>query len=660
MKKLIITTLLFIITTVAQTQTAYVKSYATGNYIFCGKELPSEFNYIISKKLSTDKEYTVVANIQKPQNKQTLKAKLMALPATIANATSITEAMIDKVFTRISNYTSVDSLYALAYDAKWQYASGCGWFDDNLQQGTYYYKIEKQLSNGSVVLLNEIQHNFPAKHYNGIAQPLRFKTTDAEVEIHYALTDTINTTGIKIYRSKYQENNFEEKDVSVFFSTINNKTVAVVKDNNIIQGVAYSYIAIPYDGLNNTSTPTDTLHIIHQASTKNIGIFSMFQVAANVKNNTNVLTWKYAANTPVHSIDIYRANSYDGNYIKIGSTTAKDTVYTDEAILQPATTYYYYIIANATYAKSFPSARTPAVIQGNHINLLPPQNITATCSGNIVTLQFENTEADTKAFYIYRANGFTAELKPLPTIINYNGNNTITYIDTLPFSVQPNTYTYAVADVNTSYNISELSNTVAVQTSDELPIVTNVNAMALQEKAFISWKNMQAINPAVTAYQIIRTEITENNTTSKEEVIATIAANDNSYTDTLVEEGKMYVYTIKAIGLNKEDIGKPSLPAQCIINHTPLLPPAQISVFNTGNSALLQWNLPQETIYTNIKIYRATNNTAATLIKELKGNTNSFEDKTVQAGTTYFYYVQCETAKQKTNISDAVAVTINN
>ncbi|RZM28448.1 MAG: hypothetical protein EOO88_08930 [Pedobacter sp.] len=51
------------------------------------------------------------------------------------------------------------------------------------------------------------------------------------------------------------------------------------------------------------------------------------------------------------------------------------------------------------------------------------------------------------------------------------------YQDTLALSGQPEIWSYAVADVNTSYNISPVSERVNVQTSGTLPVVAGVEAL---------------------------------------------------------------------------------------------------------------------------------------------------------------------------------------
>ncbi|MCZ2222573.1 MAG: hypothetical protein LC122_02970 [Chitinophagales bacterium] len=641
-------------------QTGFVRSYATGNYIFCGKALPENFYYIISKKNNNEKDFKVIARLHKPQNEQAVQAGLLSMPQAIIAITKFNNNTINNAFNIIQKANNTDSLYGYALDVRWQYIAGCGWFDDNIEEGNYTYKIQKTSDNGSIETLQEIQHSFPSSPYNATATPVRFKSDENGIEIHYSISDSFQTAGVKILRSKYLENNFQEIDVNTMFSNINGKTVAIINDKNIATNITYSYIAIPYDALGNKGRSDDTLHIIHQPQTQNMGLFTNFKVLSDVATQSNKVYWKFSTNSSVISIDIYRASSYDGNYIRIGSAIPSDTVFIDNAKLEPTVTYYYYAIANLVYGKSFPSARTPVILQGKNINLLPPQNVNAYRLGNIVTIEFENTEPDTKAFNIYRAKGYTGQLIQLATFINDKGNNIISYTDTLPFSSKPEVYSYALTDVNSSYNISPFSERVVIQTSGELPIVYNVNARMVNKQILISWQNVVSLNSAVSFYTIFRASVNENNNKNISEYkqIGTVTYNENSFIDTAYNEGQTYLYTIKTIGLQKEDVSSPSLPAQIFVEESTPITPAEILVFKSGNNAILKWYTPQNIDYTSIKVYRAVKGKEAQLIKELPGNATSFEDENLTKGNTYFYYLVCIVNNKSSKPTDAVSVSI--
>jgi fibronectin type 3 domain-containing protein len=636
------------------------KAYKTGNYVFCGKELPKHFSYLIEKKLSTDTIWHTVAELKSPINEEGCKAAIMDLPPAIASLTVVEDPAIHFFWQRLQTSFVADSLYSYALDPRYQSAAGIAWFDNNIKQpGNYQYRINKLNKSGSKTLVNDVTITFPDNSFNGSLRAARFQLAGNSIDISYEVNDSLNTAGVKIYRSLFKQNKFIEINPSLLFTKQKNRIVALVTDASVIKGLTYSYYAIPFDALGNPGRTTDTLNIYNVSKQADIGIITSFEAIPVTEPHGIELKWIYKSNLNTTSIEVFRSSSYDGAYTNIASLSPAATHYFDASKLKPAITYYYYIVINNGYGNSLPSARTPAILKGNKRNFLPPQNLTLSRKENVVTLTFHRLDRDTRGYYVYRADGYIAPLQQLPRIL-LSTDSIATYNDTLPKTATPAVYSYAVASVNTSYNISPQSERVNVRFSGGmLPIPNRVNAMLNQKSIFVTWENMSNFNSAVTGYKIYRRSDVKDHETEPEKVIATTANIANSYTDTLLIDGRHYSYRVQSVGLDSTDVSSLSMPAGVLFPERLPLQPGLVSAIAASTKILLKWTLPADESLSKIKIYRATENQQAELMKELSPPSEMYEDTSVQPGTMYFYYVITVNKKGKeSNPTDAVSAKL--
>jgi hypothetical protein len=636
------------------------RTYQTGVYLFCGNQLPKKFEYIIQRKADNESEFTTIALTKIPSSIDACNGRVMSLPTAIAAQTKVEDAVIKKVWAQCNRNETLDSLYAYALDPRYQYVAGCSWFDETvIPNTTYTYRIGRKLRNDSIEQLQEQRISYPEKSYDGRVKVVRFKPEEKSIIIQYAVSDSLYTAGVKLWRSKHLENNFTEVSAALSFIKVNNQTVAQIVDATAAKGVTYSYVARAYDALGNMGTPSDTLNIYNLNKAADIGMVKNFYATAKEDGKGIELKWKLKSDAGLTSIDIYRSKEYDGKFNKIASVQPKEAQYVDvDKGILPATTYYYYIVANASYGMSFPSTRTPVILKGNADNLLPPQNLNIIRKGNVVTLTFRNTETDTRAFYVYRGNGFTGQLKQLPRML-LSTENELSYNDTLPYSPVSQTFSYAVADVNTSYNISPLSDRVSVQISGNIPVVSNVNVQLVSNGILVSWKDMVKLNAAISNYKLYRTVVnTSGEEVEKQQLLAALNSESNSYTDTALIKGMHYRYQVQAIGLGNSDEGSLSQAASITYGTNNLLQPTSIVALISNKKAVLKWINPADEAITKIRIYRSSPGKAITLIKELSINTKEFEDTNVTEGNVYYYYLASANSQSESTLSDPVTVRV--
>jgi Fibronectin type 3 domain-containing protein len=645
--------------TSAAAQPCSSKAYTTGSYIFCGPELPKGFAYLIEKKEASASEWKRAAVIKVPVNEASCRSLLMGIPAPIAAVTKVDDGVIHHFWQRVQLSSTIDSLLAYGLNPVYQYVAGLAWFDDGLRQpGVYNYRISKIAKSGTVTLLNEYMLTFPGNHFDADAQPVRFKLNQASIDISFRLSDTLNTRGIKVFRSPYKQNRYMAISPYILFTRQDNRTVALVTDESVISGMTYSYVAVPFDALGNMGRSSDTLNIYNVAKQADIGIVTSFQAIPLKEKQGISLAWQLKGKLNVTSIEVFRSTNYDGDYQQIATLPPTATGFFDNRNITPATAYFYYIVINNGYGNSLPSARTPAILEGNRPNLIPPQNLSMHRNGRIVSLRFERADRIARAYYIYRADGYVAPLQQLATM-KLSTDSVINFTDTLPFTREPSAYSYAVASVNTSNNISPMSARVSTMFSGgQLPVADKVDVMMLDGNLFVTWSNVSEQHSGVVGYKVFRTVRNDDKIVEAEKQVAVTDENTNSYVDKNVTDGLTYQYRVQCQGMDSLEVGSFS---QTATKHIPIdlpLSPGQVSAIASANKVALRWTLPIDNKVEKVRIYRAELHKKALLLKELNKE-QGFEDTSADRGTYYFYYlVTVDNKGRESRPTDAVSAKL--
>lgn len=616
------------------------KAYTTGNFIFCGKEIPKDFSYLIEKQ-SANGQWIWVAELKAPTSIEDCKARIQFLPSSVAAVTQIQPTVTEFVWKRINRPNStLDTLYAYGNDPRYQYLAGTGWFDEDVKKaGTYKYRVSKLSKSSGASVPMEISVVFPAKRLNAKALPLRYKLNLSNIILSYDISDNKDVMGLKLFRSPYLQKKFREISPAVMFTTEKGKMVAQITDEDVTNGFTYSYLAIPYDGLGNFGSPSDTVNVYYVTKPADIGMVTDISVTPMPEKAGNQIKWNYRKNAYVNLVEIYRSTSYSGTYKKIASLDPKDTEYFDGTDIQPTVAYFYYLVINNGIGNSLPSARVPAILKGNKQNIIPPQDVTISKKGNVVTLKFRRVGKDVRGYYVYRADGYDAELQQLPRML-LSTDAELTYNDTLPLSVNSSVYSYAVASINTSYNISPMSNRVNTPFSGGLlPAPSNLDCKYLNNKIMLIWNDVSSINNAITGYQIFRKSVFNNKEEKPEQVIATISFSANYYEDADVLPGRDYIYKVRCVSSDSTDVSSFSLPASVYVPADMIMPASELLAIASENKILLHWNLPLVDNIEAVKIYRAPENGKETLLKTLSANSESFEDATAQKDMMYYYFI---------------------
>jgi len=233
----------------------------------------------------------------------------------------------------------------------------------------------------------------------------------------------------------------------------------------------------------------------------------------------------------------------------------------------------------------------------------------------------------------------------------------LTYTDTLSRTINSMVYNYAVASVNSSYNISPQSNRVSISYSGgRLPVPEKVNAIMNDNDVLVTWSDAARIHAGVSSYRVFRKTTYNDKVEKTEELIATTGFSDNSFADRLLTPGRYYTYRIQCVGNDSLDAGSLSQPAGILYKADALLQPGSITAIPSEKSIILNWTLPVDNNLMSSQIYRSTENKPPVLLKEIDKPIETFEDNTAEKKIRYFYFIVLKYKDDRTSIpTDAVS-----
>jgi fibronectin type 3 domain-containing protein len=660
MKYKILFILLFFTTVSIAQQTPLAAPAKNGIFVWCGHAFPKGFEYLVYIQQSYG--WKILSKMKFPENLSELNARINETLPLYPYLKAPSETEINRIWEKAKRTQEVDSVAPYSANPLIMEALGTGMMITEIDPGKdYSFKVVKSYSASRADTLSLIRNvRFPGKNLQTSFKPFDVKPQGKSVIVEFEITNPDRMFDCEVYRSEYQRNKFELVSVSKLYYKKTGKSYISISDDGVVNGSGYSYYLIPYDAMGNTGPASETINVYNIPLTQLSVNLEKFNAKSMEKEDAIKLSWKLKQVKDIVSIDIYRSETYDGSYHKIISLGPSDTVYLDRSV-KPVSAYFYTIRLNGEYQQSFPSPRIPAILKPNRPNIFPPKDLTLSRKGNLITLCWGKFEEDTRGYYVYRAEGFRGVPKQISAII-LSDSEKVCYTDTLKETGSIQTYTYAVADVNTSYVISPLSEPVSVQViTSSLPVPTKIKTSLQNNKVLLVWDDMAKNYPYVLGYRITRRVDDFNN--KKVETAKTIAlfrSDKNYMEDSLVVENHKYYYTVQCIGIDSINTGSPSQEVACFIYEVLPPVPSNLKLFSQENSIIIQWDEPFSEGIEGYKLYRSEKNQEPVEIATLKAGTSEYTDQSVKKGKSYYYAIETINKKgKKSKRSDYIGISYN-
>jgi len=246
----------------------------------------------------------------------------------------------------------------------------------------------------------------------------------------------------------------------------------------------------------------------------------------------------------------------------------------------------------------------------------------------------------------------------------------LSYVDVLEFSGAVTRLRYAIRFVNNSGQKAALSNFLIIEPAGTIAISPVFQSVTAKEKSInLNWDepktNVDGSTPAnVLGYNIYRTT---NNDDAAPKILNNNPVTTTEFSDSVFEFGKSYIYFVRAISIGGSGEPIESLDSNKIsILTKDVFPPSEpiaITIAAAPNSISIFFAVNPERDVAGYRIYRSTDaglpKTKWQLLTSEILKANTFQDKAVESGKTYYYYLTAiDTAGNVSRPSTIVSETV--
>ncbi len=501
-----------------------------------------------------------------------------------------------------------DTKDAYDYEKIDEVSDATSFIDDTVELGTRYYYLVRPVFNDGTT-------GEYSKSISGVAlAKTNFTKIKAKSGKKVTLTwkKVSQAEGYLIYRKDSEDGKYNQ-----IGKVTSGKTLTytdTVKSNN----KTYTYKIQAYN------TNNGKQGVGAYSSTKSAKTLAKAKITGITSSNEDMLkiSWKKVSGAKGYTIS--RSTSKNSGYKKIDTVTGK-TSYTDDTV-KAGKTYYYKVEAYNINSGTKGYGGASDAVAGKTAKRT---KITSIVSTNEKTLTIKWNKIT--GAYGYRIKRSTDEDGTYKVVKTIKSGNTTSYKDT---SVKAGkTYYYTVETmVKTGDNICYSGDSASVEgrTAKKAKIKYAVSNGSNQIEV-----NWGAVSGAY-GYRIKRS--TSKNGTYK--VVATLKGKNNTtYQDKKLKTAKTYYYKIETI--NKVNGKKGYSGNSAAVSAKTLKTTSITAVKATGSTSVrLEWKAVDGA--SGYQIYRSTSKDSGyKKVGQVKGkNTKKYEDKTLEAGKTYYYQVR--------------------
>lgn len=501
-----------------------------------------------------------------------------------------------------------DTKDAYDYEKIDEVSDATSFIDDTVELGTRYYYLVRPVFNDGTT-------GEYSKSISGVAlAKTNFTKIKAKSGKKVTLTwkKVSQAEGYLIYRKDSEDGKYNQ-----IGKVTSGKTLTytdTVKSNN----KTYTYKIQAYN------TNNGKQGVGAYSSTKSAKTLAKAKITGITSSNEDMLkiSWKKVSGAKGYTIS--RSTSKNSGYKKIDTVTGK-TSYTDDTV-KAGKTYYYKVEAYNVNSGTKGYGGASDAVAGKTAKRT---KITSIVSTNEKTLTIKWNKIT--GAYGYRIKRSTDEDGTYKVVKTIKSGNTTSYKDT---SVKAGkTYYYTVETmVKTGDNICYSGDSASMEgrTAKKAKIKYAVSNGSNQIEV-----NWGAVSGAY-GYRIKRS--TSKNGTYK--VVATLKGKNNTtYQDKKLKTAKTYYYKIETI--NKVNGKKGYSGNSAAVSAKTLKTTSITAVKATGSTSVrLEWKAVDGA--SGYQIYRSTSKDSGyKKVGQVKGkNTKKYEDKTLEAGKTYYYQVR--------------------
>jgi len=615
----------------------------TGNDIIVPERTSDKTSgYLIERKGERDSQWHNVALVTAPGRMKDFETSLQYWCSKFPEWANYERIPVEKLFTMLARTGTTDSLMYYGQLLPVRLAAGTVWLDSTVTDTLKYrYRVTRASAGKTARLLFT---SVPARREETtfLGRPVisRKVVSDNEVILTCGLDPGYRPAFYRVFRKTEGEKSFSAINPSMVRFIRNDTSFVTVRDTAVMPGSVYSWYFTPVDYFGRVSVNSEIVRT---------GIYSFSSVRAPYNITTVArmpaggieVRWNLDDPSAIRSLNIYRSFDYDTGYVLIKKIAPSDSLFTDAAV-EPMRKYFYYFVMEGFFDElSSPGVRFFGIAE----NKIPPiRPVIASAEGIADGARIEVTvfNPDARAVRIYRRVQGAREFSPVALAPVTEGNRVV-YTDTSQYFGGYTLLSYTAVTENTSYALSEFSDTVSVYPATETVTASPDNLTVTYENGAVSmiWNNIRNTNPEIIGYRVYR-RIRETNPARQKEY--TLLADGflqpevNYYTDDQVVAGSTYEYIVRGVDF-KNGESKAGASGLITVSRPRPLPPSGITLAVGGESVSVAWEAPEQQDIVSFRLYRYERGKAPAVIATVPQGTTLFNDTTAQKGKLYFYYL---------------------
>ncbi len=642
MKKYKIKQLFLIVCVLVATSKVEAQKYPTpvssekGVFVYVGKGPGQNIHYLLEKKETSQDKFSTLTILTKPSSLVEFRSLLLYYSSLVSSININDEKAVTNVWNELEKGSSSKNMGYWNIPAI-AMASGLAFYDTAVVLGkSYTYKVSV-IKNGKI---ESTTVSDPIVWTNqSIKNPISFHNQSSDqqhVFLEWQIVGVPRPSNFEVYRSTIAKTDFELVSAIKGFRSSGDTLIFIVKDTLVRPDETYLYYIQARDLFGNPFETSEQIRVSTSSSASDPVVLKM-KAISNEKKRAIQLDFKITEAAELRNISIERSDEFSGKYELLTNIPPTDTVYFDKTAI-PFKSYYYRLVIHTLNGKTTPSANVSGFLSVEQF-LLPPKDLKAIQTAKGVELNWENSELNIVGFIVYRCEGYMGILEQISPVITPADLLKGSYLDTL---VAPKTiYSYGVKSVDKLLTESSFGDTVSiVSLKNALPPVTptRLRANPATTEILLTWDNMYANEPKLIGYNIYRKKSGETDKSYTKLNPMMLPNLHNYYSDTLVNSGSSYVYTVEALDVFSLVSGQ-SYPIESSLITPKPVSPTGIRLFNQPADILITWDEPMNVDVLEYRLYRIDGEEKPKQIGSYKLGTNSALDKTVKSDGYYVYYL---------------------
>ncbi len=654
---------LLLLTLPAVAQFPNVKTGRYGAFVQASRELRGP-RFVVERSESGTRDWKRVAvSDYAPRSAEELRVRMLSLVAKNPLYSPVSDTMAVVLFQRFSAADFTDSLYTYGYNPQVLEALGVGYLDTSAVAGrTYEYRLkglkEAETAPGRGTKPVTMPGRTVGERIGTTPRSLRYRADGFTVEVHYWLKKPVPTlAGLRVRRAAYAQTDFADVPAEWGFRKGKKDSLFVFfLDRNVRRKMLYQYSVTPLDFLGNEGQPSDTLTIANLRGGDALPVIAQFRAASAEKQQAIRLSWRLSSTKDLRSVDVWRSNRFEGPFARVATALPGDTVYFD-ANVEPVESYYYQLRPNGYYDELPASVKVSGMVKAYRSNLTAPAFLKLRVTPDSLHFDWSRTATDTRGYYLYYSPDPKTPFVQYSGLISATGTSghQAVAVANLPVGFS---YRWAVASLNTSYNVSPMSNEVYSPLRLPNRVATPLNPVVLPQErgVLVVWDNMIELDRYITGYVVYRTVDGQ-----KEQEVYRQTGTDrarNAWADSSVVRGRTYTYRVKAMRNDAVESAFSAATSPYFRELAPVLPLRGLGVIPTTEGVRLSWSTPLDQQLDGVQVFRYTaKTTKPRLIATLPGRMTEYVDRDATPGISYFYtLVAVQPDKRESDPTDPVGI----